>query len=127
MTMRPKSKVLHSLPRILRSPQQKRIRPRRSLQRQLIKCQALPTRLLDPRSRSRREPQRRDRELGNGKQTVVVGNGADDYDRLVGVSLGGFRVLADTGEPREGYRRTVDTGHEEAAENDFVEGGIGTA
>ena len=37
------------------------------------------------------------------------------------------RVRGEVCKAREGDGRTVDAGHEEAAENDFVEVGVGTA
>ena len=117
--MRPKPKMLHRLSRILRSPQQQRVRARRRPQSQLIHRQALPTRFLDPCSRSRCESQRRDSQLGDGEQTRVVGDCANDDEGLFGAGHGG--------ETGKGHGRAIDAGHEEAAEHDAVEGGGGTA
>ena len=121
--MRPKTEMLHRLPRILRSPQQQRITPRRRPQRQLIERQALPARLLDPRPRSRREVKRRNGELlGHFQQAGVVGDGTDDDDGFVcrGDLLGGA-AGGEHAEAGEGEGGAVRAGHEESAENDFVE------
>ncbi len=66
-------------------------------------------------------------EFGDGKQAVVIGDGADDDYGLVGVG----RVLGvgagDVDDAGDGHGRTVDPGHEEAAEDYFVEVGVGAA
>lgn len=118
--------MLHRLPRILRSPQQQRITPRRGPKRQLIERQALPARLLDPRSRGRRKVERRNGELlGHLQQAGVVGDGTDDDNRFVcrGDLLGGA-AGGEHAEAREGEGGAVGAGHEEPAENDFVEVGV---
>ena len=124
--MRPKTEMLHRLPRILRSPQQQRITPRRRPKRQLIERQALATRLFDPRSRSRREVERRNGELlGHFQQAGIIGDGTDDDDRFVcgGDFLGGA-AGGEHAEAGEGEGGAVRAGHEEPAENDFVEVGV---
>lgn len=119
MLMRPEAEMLDRLPRVLRSPQQQRVRPRRRLQRQLVQRQALPARLLDPRARCGREVQGRDGQLREREQARVVRHGADDDERFLGA--GHFREAA------EGHGRAVDAGGEEAAEDDPVEGRGGAA
>jgi len=119
MLMRPKAKMLDRLPRILRPPQQQRIRPRRRLQRQLIQRQTLPSRLLDPGACRGRKVQRRDCQLREFEQPGVVCDGADDDEGFLGA--GHFREAA------EGHGWAVDAGGEEAAEDDAVEGGGGAA
>ena len=121
--MGPKPKVLHRLPRILRSPQQQRITPRRRPERQLIQSQALAARLLDPSPRGSREVERRNGEfLRYLEQAGIVGDGADDDDgfdcrgNLLAGAAGG-----EHGETAEGEGGAVGAGHEEAAENNFVE------
>ncbi len=125
--------MLHRLPRILRSPHQQRVTPRRRPQRQLIQRQTFAARLLDPGARRGREAQGRDADFRDGEQTGVVGDGADDDDGLVrdvggrvGVGFcGGVGGVA--GEAGEGEGGAVDAGGEEAAEDDFVEGAVGAA
>ena len=111
--------MLHRLPRILRSPQQQCIRPRRHPQSKLIQRQTLSTGLLNSSSRSRCESQCRDGQFGNGEQARVVGDGTDDDEGLLRARHGD--------ETGEGHGRAVDTGHEEAAEDDAVEWRGGSA
>lgn len=121
--MRPEPKMLHRLPRILRSPQQQCITPRRRPERQLIQRQALPARLLDASPRGGGEAERRDGELlRHLEQTGIVSDGADDDDGLV--RRGEFLGSAARGEhceAAEGDGGAVGAGHKEAAEDDFVE------
>lgn len=118
--------MLHRLPRVLRSPQQQRVAPRRRPQRQLIHRQALPARLFDPGSRGSRKAEGRDGEfLGHFQQAGVVGDGTDYDDGFV--RWGHFLAGAAGGEHAEageGERGAVGAGHEEAAENDLVEVGV---
>ena len=127
--MRPEPEMLHRLPRILRSPQQQRITPRGRPERQLIERQALPARLFDPRPRRGGEVQRRDGEvLGHREQTGIIGDGADDDDGLVGRGhLFARAAGGEHGEAGEGERGPVRAGHEEPAEDDFVEVRVGSA
>lgn len=126
--------MLDRFPRVLRPPHQQRVTPRGRPQRQLIEGQALAAGLLDARARRGGEPQRRDRDLGHGEQTRVVGDGADHDDglvaghalRRVGVGFRG-RVRGVAGEAGEGEGWTVYARGEEAAEDDAVEGGVGAA
>lgn len=121
--------MLDRLPRILRSPQQQRVAPRRRPERQLVQCQALAASLLDPRSRGGGEVERRDRELlGHFEQARVVGDGADDDNGLVGRGhLLAGAARREHAEAGEGERGPVRARHEESAQNDFVEVGVGFA
>lgn len=130
--------MLDRLPRILRSPHQQRIRPRRRPQRQLIERQTLPPRLLNPLPRRGREPQRRHRHFRHREQTRIIGDGANNNDGFVSrrfgifgggvVGVGFGRGGGDVaGEAGEGEGGAVDAGGEEAAEDDAVEGAVGAA
>lgn len=88
--MRPKPKMLHRLPRILRSPQQECITPRRRPQRQLIHRQTLSSSLLNSCADGGGEVKGRNGELGNGQQASIVGYGTD-YDEG---ALGGGHFFA---------------------------------
>lgn len=126
--MRPKPKMLDRLAGVLRSPQQKRIATRRPPQRQLIKRQTLASCLLDTSTRGRREAESGDCEFGNCEQAGVVGDGTHDNEG----ALGWLHFLAgaaagEHGKAGEGERGAVDAGHEEAAEDYFVEVGVRTA
>lgn len=130
--MRPKPKMLNRLPRILRSPYKQGITPRRRPQSQLIQRQALPTRLLDPRSSGSGEPQGRNADFRDGQKARVIGDGPDHDDCFlvfggafggVGVGLRGG-VGGITGEAGERQRWAIDAGGEQTAEDDFVEGAV---
>lgn len=56
------------------------------------------------------------------QQAVVVGDGADDdYDFVRWCDFLAGPARGEQGEPAEGEGGAVGAGHEEAAENDFVE------
>jgi len=66
-------------------------------------------------------------QLGDGQQAVVICDGANYGDGLVGIGLlcalgGDF-----AGDAGDGHGRAVDAGHEEAFEDNFVEVGVGSA
>jgi len=123
MLVRPKTKMLHTLPRILRPPQQHTIPPRRRPQRQLIQRQTLPPGFLNSRSGRGGEAQGRDGEFGDGEKAGIVSYGAD-YDEDFGGGGGVGGVGCEAGEGEGG---AVDAGGEEAAEEDAVEGRGGAA
>lgn len=58
---------------------------------------------------------------GNFQEAVVVCNGAHHTDGLVGVGFLGGLGGDFAGDTRDGHGRAVDAGHEEPAEDDFVE------
>ena len=66
--------------------------------------------------------------LGHFQQAGIVSDGTDDDDGLFrwGDLLAGA-AGGEHGESAEGERGTVGAGHEEAAENDFVEVRVGFA
>lgn len=76
--MRPKPKMLHRLSRLLRTPKQQRITPRRMSHRQLIQRQALAPSLFDPRTSSSGKVESRDGEFRDSEKTGVIRDGADD-------------------------------------------------
>lgn len=119
--------MLHRLARIFRPPQQQRIATRRRSQRQLIKSQALAPSLLDASARGGRETESGDCEFGDCEQAGVVGDGAhDDKGALGRRHFFGGAAAGEHGEAGEGEGRAVDAGHEEAAEDYFVEVGVRT-
>jgi len=127
MLMRPKPKMLHRLPRILRAPQQQRPCPRRLPHRQLIQRKTLPARLLNACPRRACEPQCRDAQFGDLDQAVIVGHGSDDDDGLVRMCLGVMCVCGGGDYAGEGHGWAVGLRHEEAAENGGVEAGVSAA
>ena len=82
--MRPKTKMLNRLSRILRPAQQQRITPRRMSHRELIQCQALPAGLFDPCASSSGEVESRDGEFRDGEETRVICDCADDDEGAFG-------------------------------------------
>ena len=84
--MRPKPKMLHRLSRILRTPEQQRITPRRMSHRQLIHCQTLPPSLFNPRTSRSSKVESCDSEFGDSEKTGVVCDGADDDESAIGGS-----------------------------------------
>lgn len=68
------------------------------------------------------EAQGGDVHLGDFEQADVIGHGADDDDSLLLVA-----VLQVGGNARERDGGTVHAGHKETAQDDLVEGGVGTA
>lgn len=63
-----------------------------------------------------------DRDLGDGQETVVIGDGANDDDGLLLVAV--LEVGRNAGQ-RDGG--AVDAAHEQAAEDHLVEGSISAA
>lgn len=68
------------------------------------------------------ETQSGDVHLGDLEQTDVIGDGADNDDGLLLVAV--LEVGLDA---REGDGRAVDAGHKETAQDNLVEGSVGTA
>lgn len=116
------AEVLNSLSGVLRSTEEEGVASGRSAESQLIQGEDLTTGGQDAGAGSGGEAESRNAELGDGQETVVVGDGADDDDGLV------VGLLGDVGDdPGERHGGPVDAGHEEAAEDDLVEGGLGAA
>lgn len=120
--VRTKAKVLDRLASILRTTEQEGVSSGRRAEGELVQSQDLTTSLLNPGPSSRREAEGSDGQFGDGEETVVVGDGADDDDGLALVRIGG---VGDDAGQRDGG--TVDSGHKQTAQNDLVEVGIGTA
>lgn len=68
------------------------------------------------------ETQSGDVHLGDLEQTDIIGDGADNDDGLLLVAV--LEVGLDA---REGDGRAVDAGHKETAQDNLVEGSVGTA
>lgn len=125
--MRAEAEVLDGLSRVLGAPKKERIRASRGPYRELVERQALPPSGEDARAGGGGESQRGDAELGDLEKPVVVGDGADDDDRLAQALLAGAAALGIGDDAGDGYRGPVDAGHEEAAEDDLIEIGVGAA
>ena len=88
----------------------------------LVQGENLTTGSQDAGAGSGGEAEGSDGELWDGQEAVVVSDGSDNDNRLV---VGLLRDVGDnTG---EGHWWPVDAGHEQAAEDDLVEGRLGAA
>lgn len=117
-----KAEMPDGLTGVLGSTQEERVGTSGLLQRKLVESEGLASGSENARACRGGEAEGRDVQLGNLEETVVVGDGADDDDGLLLIA-----VLDVGGNAREGHGRTVDAAHEQPAEDDLVEGGVGTA
>lgn len=116
------AEVLDSLSRVLWSSEEKGVASSWSSQRQLIKSQSLTTSSDNASTGCSSESESSNAELGDGQETVVISDGANNHNGLVVGLLGG---VADDSGYRD--RRSVNAGHKESAKNNLVEGGVGSA
>lgn len=93
----------------------------------LVDGKDLTTSLLDAGAGRGGEAQGSDGELGELKKAVVVGDGADNDDGLALVVLRVGLVGGGSDDLGERDGRAVDLGHHKTAEDNLVEGRIGTA
>ena len=115
------TEVLDGLTGILWTSQQQSVATSWCAKCQLIEGQSLTTCSKDASTSSGSEAESSNTELWNGQETVVIGDGTNDDNGLVVGLLGNVG-----GDSREGDWWSVDAGHEKSAENDLVEGGLGT-
>lgn len=109
------AEVLECLTGVLGAAEQQGVASGRRTQSQLIQRQALTASGDDASASGGSEAQGSDRDLGDLEKAVVVGDGADDNDGLVGlVATGDLRLDA-----RERNRGSVDARHKQAAQDDL--------
>jgi len=83
------AKVLDSLTGVLGTTEQEGVATSGGTESKLIESQSFTTGSKDASTGSGSESERSDAELGNRKQTVVIGDGADNNDGLaLGTLLG---------------------------------------
>lgn len=121
MAVRAHAEVLDGLPGVLGATEEERVGTGRGTQSELVQSQGFTTSLLDSGSGGRGEAESSNRQLGNGQEAVVIGDSADNDNSLA--LLGIADIRDDLG---EGDRGTVDSRHEQAAQNNLVEVGLGT-
>lgn len=122
MTVGTEAEVLNSLTGVLWSAEEEGVASGRGTESELIQGEDLAAGGQDAGAGSGGEAEGRDAQLGDGQEAVVVGDGADDDDGLV------VGLLGDVGDdPGERHWGPVDAGHEQAAEDDLVEGRLGAA
>ena len=112
-----KAEMLDGFTSVLGTSQEQSVGSSWSPESQLVQSQSLTTGGNNASTGSGSETESRNTELGNCQESVIIGDGANNYDGLVVRLLRGVRN--DSGD-RDG--RSVDAGHEKAAENDLVEG-----
>lgn len=122
MLVRTHAEVLNSLTGVLGSTEEEGVASGRGAESKLIKGEDLTTGSQDASASGGGEAEGSDAELGDGQETVVIGDGADDDDGLV---VGLLRHVGD--DAGERHWGPVDAGHEEAAEDDLVEGRLSAA
>lgn len=115
------AEVLDSLTVVLGATQEQGVGTGGLLQGELVEGQGAAAGGQDARAGSGGEAQGSDLDLGDLEQAVVVGDGADNNDRLLVVAV--LQVGLDTG---QGDRRAVDAGGKQAAQDNLVEGRVGT-
>lgn len=115
------AEVLDSLAGVLGTAEQQGVAAGGGTQSELIQGEGLTTGSQNASAGSGGEAQSSDAQLGDLEKTVVISDGANNNDGLALLALG----LAD--DARDRYRGTVDARHKEAAEDDLVEGRLGTA
>lgn len=109
--------MLDGLTGVPLTPQEQSVRSSGRPKRELIQGQDFTTSVHNPLLCTASESEGGDSEFGEGGQADVVGDGADGDDNLA-LDGGTCRDLFSDG--GKGDRRTVDFGHEEPLENDFV-------
>jgi len=109
--------MLISLTGVPLTPQEQSVRPSRRPKRELVQGQYFTTSVYNPLLCPAGESEGGDGEFGEAGEAYVVGNGADSDNDLT--LIGGTRRDL-FGNGGEGNGRTIDFGHEESLENDFV-------
>lgn len=116
------AKVADGLTGVLGATEQQSVGASGLLEGQLVKGLDGAAGGKDASAGSGGETQSSDVHLGDLEQTDIVGDGTDNYDSLLLVA-----VLEIGRDAREGDGRAVDAGHKEAAQDNLVEGSVGTA
>jgi len=116
-----KAEVLNSLSGVLGSSEEKGVASGWGSQGQLIDGQSLTTGSKDAGTGGGSEAESSNTDLGDLQETVVIGDGTNN-DNCSLLLLAGVRNNSGDGD-----WWSVDAGHKQAAEDDLVEGGFGTA
>lgn len=116
------AEVLEGLTGVLGATEEEGVGTGGLLQSQLVKGNGLAAGSSDAGTGGGGEAESGNGGLGDGQETVVVSDGTNNNDGLLVVA-----VLKVGRNAREGDGGAVDAGHEQAAEDDLVEGGISAA
>lgn len=109
--------MLDGLTGVPLTPQKQGVRPSRCPKRELVQSQDFTTSVHDPLFCPAGKSEGGDGDLGEMSEADVVGDSADGDNNLTLVG-GTRRDLSGNG--GEGDGRTIDFGHEESLQNDFV-------
>lgn len=115
------AEVLDGLASVLGATEKEGVGTSGLLESELVEGDGLATGSLDASTGSGGEAEGSNRDLGDGQETVVIGDGTDNNDGLLLVAL----EVGDNA--RDGHGGTVDAGHEQPAEHDLVEGRVSAA
>ena len=116
------AKVLERFSGVLGASQKQGVASSRGAESKLVQGQGLTTSSQDTGASSSGEAESSNAEFGDGQETVVVSDSAYNHNRL---AIGRLGSIGDNS--RDGDRRPVDAGHKETAEDDLVEGRVGSA
>lgn len=119
--VRAESEVANRLAGVLGAAKEQSVGASGLLKRKLVKGEGLASGSEDACAGRSGEAEGSNIKLRNLEETVVVCDGADDNDSLLLVA-----VLDVGGDAGEGHGRAVDAAHKQPAENDLVEGRVGT-
>lgn len=122
MRVRTEAEVLHSLTGVLGAAEEEGVGTSGGTEGKLVQSEDLTTGLLNASASSGGDAQSSDRQLRDGQEAVVIGDGTDHNDGLALVRL--VDVRGNTGDRN---RRAVDARHEETAKNSLVEVGLRAA
>lgn len=115
------AEVLDGLPCVLGTSEEEGVATSWGSEGQLVDGQSLTTGGKNASTGGSSEAESCNAELGDLQKAVVIGNSANNDN-------GSLLILASVpNNSGDGDGWSVDAGHKEAAENDFVEGRVGTA
>ena len=117
-----KAEVLDCLTCVLGASKKQGVASSGGTESQLIQSQDLSSSSENACTSGCGEAESSNAELGDGEESVIISDSANDHNSAL-VIIAGF-VSNDS---RDRDRRSVDTGHEQSAEDDLVEGGLGSA
>ena len=121
------AKVLDGLTGVLGTTEEDGVGASWGAQSKLIDGEELTTGGQDAGTGGRGETEGRNGELGDGQETVVVSDGADQDNGLALELLGSVLVGDGGSDTGDGHGRAVDLAHHKTAEDDGVELAVGTA
>lgn len=115
------AEVLDCLTSVLGTSEEKGVASGGSTESQLIQSQDLPSSSENASTSSGGNSESSNAELGDDQEAVVIGDGANN-DNSALVLLAKVRNNSGNGDGG-----SVDAGHEKSAEDDLIEGGLGSA